>query len=88
MESLIIQLKLFLSYAIPVVAGFGVGSIWLWLRGVKAEQKRNAFNELNNTQTKIHLDINAKPIDDLLSDSNRSHGVKLGRQAGVGTKEE
>ncbi len=47
----------------------------LWIKKVFAQSKRNTLNEIDLSAKKISLDNAAKPLDQLVSDSNTSHGT-------------
>jgi hypothetical protein len=47
----------------------------LWIRKVFAQSKRNTLNEIDLSAKKISLENQSKPIDQLVSDSNKSHGA-------------
>lgn len=48
---------------------------FLFFKGVREQQKRNVINEIDLSAKKISLDVHSKPIDDLVSESNKSHGA-------------
>ena len=68
-----------------VFAGILCGG--LWVTSVFLQKRRNQIDEINLTSKKIRIDIDNKPIDDLLADSNRSHGTDdLVKKPGAGDK--
>ncbi len=48
---------------------------WIWIKKVFDQKKRNAINEIDLTNKKINLENQSKPIDQLVSESNKSHGA-------------
>ncbi len=47
----------------------------LWLRKVFAQSQRNTLNEIDLSARKISLENQSKPLDQLVSESNKSHGA-------------
>jgi len=47
----------------------------MWIKKVFDQKKRNDINEIDLVNKKINLDNQSKPIDQLVADSNKSHGV-------------
>lgn len=75
MMTLISQVEAVLKGVVPAI---GVAlALWfgMWLKGVKSKEKKNAINEIDFAGKKISFDVHAKPIDDLVAESNKSHGT-------------
>ncbi len=88
MTTFLEQVKLIVGPVLAAIALLGSVSFAAWVRGVNIQRKRNAFNALNNETEKIHIDVQSKPLDDLVSESNLRHGAKLVEPTGTDDQEE
>ena len=46
-----------------------------FIKSVWDQKKRNKVNEINLEGQRLLLDLQSKPINDLIDESNKSHGV-------------
>jgi hypothetical protein len=53
----------------------GVVLFGAWVKKVFDQKKRNEVNEVDLTLKKINLDVHSKPLDNLVDESNKSHGA-------------
>ncbi len=68
---------------LPALGVLGVLFGGAWVKSVFDQKKRNEVNEIDLSFKKIDLDAHTKPIDGLVSDSNKSHGASgMGQQSG------
>jgi hypothetical protein len=74
-KKMIALLKAFYSGIVPIAGVIGAVFAGLWVKKISDQKKRNTLNEIDNTAQKTNLDVHAKPIDDLVADSNKSHGA-------------
>jgi hypothetical protein len=59
----------------------------LWGKKVSDQSKRNKVNEIDLAAKKISFDNSTKPIDDLVAESNKSHGsTEMVKPKGNGSK--
>ncbi len=54
----------------------------MWIKKVFDQRKKNEIKEIDLTNTKIKLDNSAKPIDQLVDESNKSHGAQMVEPSG------
>ncbi len=53
-----------------------------WVKRIFDQKRKNTVDEIDLSFKKIDLDTHSQPIDDLVADSNKSHGVVKGPRDG------
>lgn len=69
------QLMTVIHAAVPAIATMLALYGGIWIKRVFDQKKRNAVNEIDLSFKKINLENQSKPIDDLVAESNKSHGA-------------
>ncbi len=88
MTDFLVWVKLVMGPLMTAIGLLGAAWFGIWVKNVNAQKKRNAFNEIDLATRKIGLDIKSKSIPDLVAESNKSHGAKLGQPTGNGDQKE
>lgn len=70
------QINTFFKGFVPAVAILAIVSFVAWVRSVLNEKRRNTINSVDLTGKKIKFEIDSKPINALVDDSNDKHKVK------------
>lgn len=59
----------------------------LWVKKVYSQKQRNEIDEIDLSAKKISFENHSKPVDDLVSESNKSHGAdEMVKDSGVDPK--
>lgn len=69
------QFSIFIKGFIPALGLLAVIALIAWIRGIIKQKQRNTINELDLVGKKIEFEVNTESINDLVSDSNKSHGA-------------
>lgn len=64
-----------LKGAVPAILSALALFFGWWVSTVFKQKQRNTIDEIDLSARKISLDTHAKPLDDLVAESNKSHGA-------------
>ncbi len=63
---------------LKALSGAGITILVLWIihyiSKVGVQKRKNEIKEIDLTNTKINMDTQTKPLDQLVADANKSHG--------------
>jgi len=79
------QIQMFLKGFVPALAVLIAGVFGVWIKSVYKQKQRNEIDEIDLTNKKIDFDTHSKPVNQLVDESNKSHGAdKVVKPSGSG----